>query len=123
VRVALGTLAPTESVTLTFEVSLAADLPADVTEIACQGRVLASNLALPAPTPNDPPGTVLTDDPDTPAPDDPTVTPVARRPDGIVEVPTLGEIGLLLLTATLAVFSVARIRRSPATLTLPRGRS
>ncbi|HYH47814.1 MAG TPA: IPTL-CTERM sorting domain-containing protein, partial [Thermoanaerobaculia bacterium] len=95
---------------------------ADVTEIACQGRVLASNVSTPAPTPTDPPGTVLTDDPDTTAPDDPTVTPVARRPDGIVEVPTLSEIGLLLLTLSLAGFAVVRIRRSPATLTLPGGR-
>lgn len=53
------------SVSLTFEATIDESLPADITEIATQGVVSGSNFA-----------DLLTDDPDTEASADPTLTPV-----------------------------------------------
>ncbi len=69
VQVDLASLAPGATATVTFEVTLAT-LPAGVTEIANQAVVSSTELA-----------DVASDDPDTAAPGDPTVTPVAGNPE------------------------------------------
>jgi hypothetical protein len=61
----IGNLAPGQSVTLTFEVTINSPLPASVTQISAQGTVTHSG------------GTLNTDDPDTAAPNDATVTLLA----------------------------------------------
>ena len=73
VQVDLGMLEKTAPVTITFRVRITTPLPAGVSQVANQGFVSAIN------TPTEP-----TDDPDTPADDDPTVTPVTAVP--LVEV-------------------------------------
>ncbi|MEO7910365.1 MAG: hypothetical protein ABIV47_12015, partial [Roseiflexaceae bacterium] len=65
----IGTLPVGASVSISFRVTINTPLPAGVTQVANQGIVSASN------TP-----TVLTDDPDTLAPNDPNVTPIAPSP-------------------------------------------
>lgn len=70
--VTLGGLAPGGSLTITFRALINTPLPASVTEIANQGRVQGSNVS-----------SVPTDDPDTPAPGDPTVTRIAPRPAAV----------------------------------------
>ena len=70
VRVALGTLAPGATATVRFAVVLAVPWPAGVTELVNQGRVTG----LPSST------VVLTDDPDAPGAEDPTVTAIANVP-------------------------------------------
>lgn len=65
VSVNVGTLPPGKSVTVTFRTTIHAPLPPGVTELSQQGTVTGSNFA-----------PVLTDDPDTPAPNDPTVTQI-----------------------------------------------
>ncbi|MGB5048858.1 MAG: SdrD B-like domain-containing protein, partial [Caldilineaceae bacterium] len=65
VRVNVGTLPGKTSATITFRVTINTPLPAGVTQVANQGTVSSTQLP---PTP--------TDDPDTGAGSDPTVTPV-----------------------------------------------
>ncbi len=69
VLVDVGTLAVSDSVTVTYDVTLNSPLPLGVTEIACQGMVSGSNFT-----------TEPTNDPDTTPDDDPTLTPVAAMP-------------------------------------------
>ncbi len=81
----LGDLPPGESVTIVFRVTVNEPLPAvpdDISEVANQGTVSGANFA-----------DVLTDDPDTAAPDDPTVTPIAfaegdLNRDGVLDFET-----------------------------------
>lgn len=61
----IGNIAPGDSIVLTFEVEIDDPFPAGDTEVANQGTVSGNNFA-----------NVLTDDPDTAAPNDATVTPV-----------------------------------------------
>jgi uncharacterized repeat protein (TIGR01451 family) len=65
----IGTLPVGASVSISFLVKINTPLPNGVTQVANQGIVSAGN------TP-----TVLTDDPDTPVPNDPNVTPIAQSP-------------------------------------------
>ena len=65
----IGTLPVGASVSISFRVTINTPVPAGVTQVANQGIVSASNSP-----------TVLTDDPDTAAPGDPTVTPLAFAP-------------------------------------------
>jgi uncharacterized repeat protein (TIGR01451 family) len=65
----IGTLPVGASVSISFRVTINTPVPAGVTQLANQGIASASN------TP-----TVLTDDPDTATPSDPTVTPLAFAP-------------------------------------------
>lgn len=67
--VAIGTLAPAAAATIMFQVQIENPLPANVTQISCQGSVTATNF----------PGT-MTDNPDTPTPGDPTIIPVRSAP-------------------------------------------
>jgi hypothetical protein len=65
INVAIGTLPPGKAITLTFDATVAASVPAGVTQDSNQGTVQGINF----------PG-VLTDDPTTATPGDPTVTPL-----------------------------------------------
>jgi fibro-slime domain-containing protein/uncharacterized repeat protein (TIGR01451 family) len=73
-QVLVPQLAIGSSVTITFRVRLAADIPADVTQVSNQGSVAATGVA-PQPT----------DDPDTSAAADATVTPVVNKPRLVAE--------------------------------------
>jgi uncharacterized repeat protein (TIGR01451 family) len=99
--VLLPSLAPGDSVTITFDV-LAKDL-SGLQAISSQSRISASNLE-----------DTLSDDPETPAPNDPTLTPVLGPP--IASVPTLGGLELGILTLLLGgVGCVFLRRRAPRT--------
>ncbi len=103
VQVALGDLTQGSSVTVTYRVTLAASLPDSVTQIVSQGSIAASNAAA-----------ALSNDPTTPAPLDPTITPVTRAatpPPPPQNVPTLNEAGLSLLAVLLAFAGVFVGRR------------
>jgi uncharacterized repeat protein (TIGR01451 family) len=65
----IGTLPVGVSVSISFRVTINTPLPAGVTQVANQGIVSGGNSP-----------TVLTDDPDTPAPNDPNVTPISAAP-------------------------------------------
>jgi hypothetical protein len=54
--------------------------------------------------------TIVSDDPSTPEPDDATVFLVVANP---LEIPTLGEWGLLLLVLLLGAAAVQMLRRRP----------
>lgn len=94
--VTLPSLAPGEKAVITFDV-LAGDL-AQLTEISSQASVSGSNFA-------DEPS----DDPDTEADDDPTVTLLFDR--RIPTVPTAGATALAALAGFLALFATRRLRR------------
>ncbi len=68
VVVDIGTISPATTVTITFQVTINADLPEDVRTVANQGLLTGQNF------PDRP-----TDDPDTPPPDDETVTVLVRE--------------------------------------------
>jgi uncharacterized repeat protein (TIGR01451 family) len=100
VLVVVGELAAGEEAVVTFEVAIDSPLPAGVDEIAFQGTVRAAGDL-----------TLLTDDPDTPAPDDPTRTPVAQGSSPTpAEIPTAGTLGLLALVALLGLAAILRLR-------------
>src|SRR5262249_45412482 len=61
----IGPLPAGKSVTITFDVTINSSLPSSVTQVVNQGSISGSNFA-----------TLLTDDPDTAAPADPTITPL-----------------------------------------------
>jgi hypothetical protein len=61
----IGTLPAGKRVTITFDVVIASPLPSGVTQLSNQGRVTGGNFAA-----------LLTDDPATAAPNDPTLTPL-----------------------------------------------
>jgi uncharacterized repeat protein (TIGR01451 family) len=63
----LGHLNPGQQVTIQFDVTIDSPFPAGVSQVCNQGLISGENF--PA---------ELTDDPDTPAPDDPTCTPIAQ---------------------------------------------
>jgi uncharacterized repeat protein (TIGR01451 family) len=88
VSVAVGTLAAGGgSVTIEFDVTIDGPLPTGVTEVSNQGTVSGSNFA-----------NLVTDDPSTPATDDPTVDAVENE---MLPVPTLGFWGTVLLAVLL----------------------
>ncbi|HEV2706673.1 MAG TPA: Ig-like domain-containing protein, partial [Pyrinomonadaceae bacterium] len=70
VSVNIGTLNPGESVTITFQVTVADPFPSGVTQVSNQGTVSGTNFA-----------NVLTDDPTPPGANDPTVTPIQPPAD------------------------------------------
>ena len=96
IRVEVGELAG--YVGITFQVAIPEAVPATVTHIANQGLIVGSNFFQ-----------VLTDDPRTPEPEDPTVDPLES-----LGVPTLGQWGMAVLVTTLASAAVikGRIARS-----------
>ncbi len=70
IEVDIGSVTASGSVTITYDVVLANPFPAGVTEVVNQALVNSTEL---------PPG--VSDDPDTPTPDDETVVPVNAEPD------------------------------------------
>jgi hypothetical protein len=86
-------------VTITFRVTVAAALPDGLRLVAAQAALQGANVA---PT--------VSDDPDTPAPLDPTTTPVGPAP-AIAQIPTLFAAGLGALLALLAAAAVLLMRR------------
>jgi uncharacterized repeat protein (TIGR01451 family) len=69
VGVNIGTIPPGASVTISFRAKINDPLPIGVTQVANQGLISGSNFP-----------TVPTDDPTTPNPGDPTVTPITLAP-------------------------------------------
>lgn len=69
VRIEIGTIPGNGSVTVRFDVTINSPLPSGVTQVENQGFISSTDLPI---TP--------TDDPDTPEPEDPTVTPVVTAP-------------------------------------------
>jgi hypothetical protein len=65
----IGILPAGKSVTLTFDIRVRTPMPDSVTQVGTQGSISGSNFA-----------TLLTDDPDTGAPNDSTKTPVVSPP-------------------------------------------
>ncbi len=100
-EVDVADLPPGGVATVNFTVRISTPFPPGLDHIACQGQVVGANVPL-----------LLTDDPDTPEPSDPTVTPVVD--DGtatsLVEVPTLSTWGLIALTVALAGFGLFYMR-------------
>ncbi|MDQ1590318.1 MAG: large repetitive protein [Pyrinomonadaceae bacterium] len=68
--VSIGALAPGDSVTITFQVTVNSNIPNNVTQVSNQGQITSSSFG----------GTVLTNDPATGPANDPTVTPILPRP-------------------------------------------
>ena len=96
--VTLRTLAPQEILTIAFKAAIL-QLPPDLQELSSQGSVSGSNFE-----------TEPTDDPDTAADDDPTVTPLAGGRPAVADIPTLSEWGALLLMLALATFALSKLR-------------
>jgi hypothetical protein len=84
VNLNIGTLPAGESVTITFQVTINNPLsPTNTTQVANQGTVSGSNF-----------GSIVTDDPDTGALNDPTITPVVNpnnNPDAVDDTATVAE--------------------------------
>lgn len=74
-------------------------VPPGLDHLVSQARVAGSNFA-----------DELSDDPETPEDDDPTLTPLGVSVTPIQEIPTLDTIGLLLLCAGLALFGLRFLR-------------
>jgi uncharacterized repeat protein (TIGR01451 family) len=99
VAVDVGTLAGSGTVTITFQVTIDDPLAPGVTEVSNQGLVSAAGLA-----------DVPTDDPAQPGGTDATVVPVAAPPPpSVLEIPTLGEWGLLALALLLGALGLRRV--------------
>jgi uncharacterized repeat protein (TIGR01451 family) len=106
IAVALGNLDPSATATVTYKVTIDPGLPVEVDQIVSQGSAMSTT----APA-------VLSDDPSTAATPDPTITPVVRPqapppPPQPTDVPTLGEVGLVILASALMVCALLLIRRS-----------
>lgn len=101
-QVALGDLPVETSATVTFEVDVG-EIPPGTDHLSAQGTLTADNTA----------GTP-TDDPDTPAPLDPTLTPVGDAagppPPRVEDIPTLAQWGLILLALGLTSLALRRLR-------------
>lgn len=87
--VSIGALAPLDSVTITFRVTVNSNIPNNVTSVSNQGQITSSSFA----------GTVLTNDPSTGAANDPTVTEILPRPtytinDAKVAEPSTGSVNM-----------------------------
>jgi hypothetical protein len=80
----IGTIPAGESITITFQVTINNPMsPVNNTQVSNQGTVTGSNF-----------GSTVTDDPDTAAPNDPTVTPVVNPnnpPDAVDDTATVAE--------------------------------
>jgi hypothetical protein len=105
--VAVPLLGSGASLAITFRVTVASSLPPDLENLSAQATVTGGDVA-PAPS----------DDPDTPEPLDPTLTPIATAtgPPPTRGVPTLGGIGITTLVALLAAAGLARLRRPGRTI-------
>jgi len=97
VEVRIPTIPKGQAAMITFEVNVDVF---DTRPISCQGEFLAGNTN---------PG--VTDDPDTPTPNDPTLTPYALPAGPAMDIPTLGELGLGLLILFIAGGAFPHLRR------------
>jgi uncharacterized repeat protein (TIGR01451 family) len=97
-RVLIPSLAPGATATITFDVQARAGL-VGVTKVSSQASADGDNFQ-----------TTKSDDPDTPAPMDPTDTPVGGP--AVAAVPTISQFGLIALALVLAFASLRVIRRS-----------
>ena len=97
VEVRIPSIAEGQGAVITFEVNV--DV-LDTRPISCQGEFLAGNTA-----------SGVTDDPDTPLPNDPTLTQYALPAGPAADIPTLGEMGLILLIVLLAGGAFPHLRR------------
>ncbi|MFW6012194.1 MAG: IPTL-CTERM sorting domain-containing protein [bacterium] len=100
-RVSLPDLPPGDRQAFAFDVVLGGELPENTEEIRAQGTITADTLSAHP-----------SDDPDTTAPDDPTITPLGQHsgPADPLAIPTLGEYALALL-ALLLLGSAWRVLR------------
>jgi uncharacterized repeat protein (TIGR01451 family) len=100
-RVVLGDLAAGERFGFAWDAVLDGELPEELRRVVARGTVVAEGLAE---HPSDDPQTVVADDP--------TVTPLggAGGPGEPVEIPTLSEWGLILLTLLLALVGWRALR-------------
>ncbi len=73
IEVAVGTIAADTSVTVTYDVVINQPLPSGVTEVVNQALLTSAEL---------PP--VISDDPDEPGPEDPTIVPINAQPDLVI---------------------------------------
>jgi uncharacterized repeat protein (TIGR01451 family) len=96
-RVLIPSLAPGATATITFDGQARAGL-VGVTKVSSQASADGDNFQ-----------TTKSDDPDTPAPADPTDTPVGGP--AVAAVPTLNQFGLIVLALVLALASLRFIRR------------
>ncbi len=96
--VTLASLAPGDSVTITFAAQITAPLPPTVTQVSSQAFTSGSNFTVDA---SDDPKTADVDD-------DPTVTKL--HAGMTADVPTLGGAGLALLAVALFIIAVRRLR-------------
>ncbi len=100
VSVDIGSIAASGgSVTIMYELVIDDPLPAGILQISCQGTVSGDNFS-----------DALSDDPETPVANDPTVTPIgllASLP--VQDVPALSRPGQLVLLLLLAAFGVRRL--------------
>ena len=87
-----------DEIYVSFDLRLDSLIPQHVTRLQVQVRVLEGDL-----------GELLSDDPNTPEPGDPTVIDLVR---GMVEIPTLGSVGLVLLILLLLLISLRRLREA-----------
>ncbi len=102
VVVTIGSLPAGDTATVKFDVTVNTPIPAGLTFVAAQFSTSGTNI------PTDP-----SDDPSTPAVDDPTETPVmsSAGPPPAQPIPTLGQWGLILLMVGLAGAGVVMQRR------------
>jgi uncharacterized repeat protein (TIGR01451 family) len=96
--VKVPSLAAGASLTITFAATVG-PLPAALKLLSTQATLTGSNFA---PT--------VSDDPSTPAPLDPTTTPVGSLPPQMLPIPTLGSWGLAALAAALGGVCLRRMR-------------
>jgi hypothetical protein len=99
VEVDLASLAPGAQMTVTFQATIAGNLPPGTTRVQSQVFTAGSNFA-----------TDASDDPSTVADDDPTVTPLGQPKRPVAAVPTLSTWGLLLLALGLSAVALPRLR-------------
>ena len=95
-----GIAASGGSVTIMYELVIDDPLPAGILQISCQGTVSGDNFS----------DTALSDDPETPASNDPTVTLIgllASLP--VQDVPALSRPAQVVLLLLLAAFGLRRL--------------
>jgi uncharacterized repeat protein (TIGR01451 family) len=105
----LASLAAGDTVTINFNATVAAALPATLQQVSAQSTLRGTNF----------PSTVSSD-PDNPTPLQPTTTPVGTG-TAIHAIPTLSGLGLAALVVLLAVLTLFVLRRSPAAQIPPQG--
>jgi uncharacterized repeat protein (TIGR01451 family) len=89
--VTLPELAADDSLTITFRAQVMGSLPPDLRFLSTQGLISGADVSV-----------LKTDDPDTPQPDDPTLTPLRSTTPAIHDIPTVSGFGLIIFAFALA---------------------